>query len=142
MSGLARQHALQMRERGIEVVATLLEHRAQDENRDRRLDKVPPWRQRRLSIALVTRVALALSERDVSRRQRKRAVQVRRVFGKPRPRQREHTHPWIARRGQALQDRVVIIRDIGLGRARDRRHGQQQAGKPQAGDLDHGFRLA
>ena len=107
--GLARQHVLQIRERGIEVVATLLEHRAQDEHRDRRLGKIPPRRQRRLSVALVARVAFALSECDVSRRQRERPVEPRRLFGKPRPCHRaERAHPWFARRGQLLQNRVVL----------------------------------
>ena len=92
MPGLARQHALQIGERGIEIVPPLLERRAQDQHRDRRLDKVPPGRQRRLGIAVVTRVALAASEREVGRCQRKRAVEVRGLFGQPRPRQRERTH--------------------------------------------------
>jgi hypothetical protein len=120
----ARDDAVEVGERAVEVVLALPESGAQEDAAGRRIDVRPPRRQRSLRRAQETRVAAGARRLDRAARVRARKLEIAWIGGQSRAHALERLERRIDLLRQALEDRVVACRNV-RGRLRHRGDGEQ-----------------
>jgi hypothetical protein len=129
MLGLARENAVEIRQRRLEVVPALGQRGTQEEHGHRRLLEVPPGRQRGFGVAIVARIGARAAELGVGGGEPDGGGQIRGVGGMAGALRTERI---VLRRigGKGFDHDVVALGHERLGRERRglRKH---QRGQPQ-----------